>query len=148
MWSMLHKKISLRFPDIFHFVELCLCAPFSTATVKRFFNYLKIVKTDWRSRLDEGNIESLLRIKVEGPDLTEFAEKMCANAVTLWWESKERRTTQGKRKNYKDRKTKLKRKRFTNTYIDECLGNISSMNNGSDDSHGQRSDSDIDMLLD
>ena len=86
MWSMLHKKISLRFPDIFHFVELCLCAPHSNAMVECFFNYLKIVKTDWRSRLNERNIESLLRIKVEGPDLKEFAKKMCANAVTLWWE--------------------------------------------------------------
>ena len=51
-----------------------------------FFNYLKIVKADWRSRLNKRNIESLLRIKVEGPDLKEFAKKMCANAVTLWWE--------------------------------------------------------------
>ena len=93
MWSMFHKKISLRFPDIFHFVELCLCAPHSNAMVERFFNYLKIVKTDWRSRLNERNIESLLRIKVEGPDLKEFAEKMFANAVTLWWESKQRHTT-------------------------------------------------------
>ena len=84
MWSMLHKSISLRFPDIFRFVELCLCAPYSNATVDHFFNYLKIVKTHWRSRLNERNIEFLLRIKVEGPDLKEFAKKMCANAVTLW----------------------------------------------------------------
>ena len=53
MWSMLHKSISLRFPDIFRFVELCLCAPYSNATVERFFNYLKTVKTDWRSRMNE-----------------------------------------------------------------------------------------------
>ena len=63
-----------------------------------FFNYLKIIKTDWGSRLNERNIESLPRIKVEVLHLKEFAEKMCANAVTLWWKSKERRTTQGKRK--------------------------------------------------
>ena len=68
--------------------------------------------------MNERNIESLLCIKIEGPDLKEFAEEMCANAVTLWWESKERCTTQGKCKNYKDPKTKPKRKRFTNTYID------------------------------
>ena len=51
-WSMLHKSVSLHFPDIFCFVELCLCAPYLNATVKRFFNYLKIVKTDWVSRLN------------------------------------------------------------------------------------------------
>ena len=50
---------------------------------------------------------------------------MCANAVTLWWESKEWRATQGKCKGYKDHKTKLKQKRFTNTYNDEFLGDVS-----------------------
>ena len=46
-----------------------------------------------------------------------------------------------------NRKTKQKRKRFTNAYIDEFLGNISSTNNDSDDSDGERSDSKIDMLI-
>ena len=147
MWSMLHKSISLRFPYIFRFVELCLCTPYSNALVEHFFNYLKIDKTDWRSRLNERNNESLLWIKVEGPDLKEFVEKVCANAVTLWWESK-RRTTQGKCKNYKDRKTKPKWKRSTNTYIDEFLGNISSTDNGSSDLDGERIDSNIDMFID
>ena len=45
-----------------------------------------------------------------------------------------------------NRKTKQKRKRFTNAYIDEFLGNISSTND-SDDSDGERSDSKIDMLI-
>ena len=103
---MLHKNISLCLPDIFHFVELCLCALYLNATGERFFNYLKIVKTDWWTKLNERNIESVLRIKVEGPDLKEFVEKMCANTVTLWWESKEQHTTQGEHKNYKDRKKK------------------------------------------
>ena len=73
---------------------------------------------------------------------------MCAYAVTLWWKSKERRTTQEKRKIYKERKTKQKQKRFTNTYIDELLGIISSKDNDSDDLDGERSDSNIDMLVD
>ena len=45
-------------------------------------------------------------------DLKEFVEKMCANTVTLWWESKEQHTTQGEHKNYKDckkKKTKVKK---------------------------------------
>ena len=46
-----------------------------------------------------------------------------------------------------NRKTKQKWKRFTNAYIDEFLGNISSTNNDSDDSDGERSDSKIDMLI-
>ena len=98
--------------------------------------------------MSERNIESLLHITVEGSDLKEFAEKMCANAVPLWWESKERRTTWGIHKNYKVHKTKQKQKRFTNTHIDEFLSNMSSVDNGSDDSDGERSDSNIDMLID
>ena len=35
-WSMLHKSVSLRFPDIFRFLELCLCASYLNATVDRF----------------------------------------------------------------------------------------------------------------
>ena len=73
---------------------------------------------------------------------------MCANAVRLWWESKEWHTIQGKRKNYKDLKTKQKWKRFTNTYTDEFLGNISSSGKGINDLDGERSDSNIDMLHD
>ena len=46
---------------------------------------------------------------------------MCANADTSWWDSKERRNTQRKRKNYNDRKTKQKPKGFTNIYIDDFL---------------------------
>ena len=50
--------------------------------------------------------EFLLHIKVEGPEPKEAAEKMCANADALWWDSKEHHTTQRKRKNYTDRKKK------------------------------------------
>ena len=65
MWSILHKSISLRFPNIFRFVELYLYAPYSNATVERFFNYFKIVKTDWRSRLNERNISLLYVSKLK-----------------------------------------------------------------------------------
>ena len=107
--------------------------------VECFSNYLKIVQTDWRSRLNYRNIESVLRIKVEGLDLKELVEKIIANAVTLWWESKERCTTQRKHKNYKKK---------IHLNIDELLCNISSTDNSSDDSDGERSDSNIDILVD
>ena len=37
----LFEPLSLRFPDIFRFVELCLCAPYSNATIECFL-------TTWR----------------------------------------------------------------------------------------------------
>ena len=88
---------------------------------------MKIVKTDWRSELNESNLESLLRIKVEVPSLKGFAGKFCSKAVHLWWGKKEWRGNQGKRKQYKDRtSSKAKCQRFTNDYIDEFLGLYSS----------------------
>ena len=47
-----------------------------------------------------------------------------------------------------DHKTKQKQKRFTNAYIDEFLGNIRSTGNSSNDSDGERSDDNIDVLID
>ena len=80
--------------------------------------------------------------KLSGPELKEFAQKMCANADT-WWDSKECRTTQWKCKNYSNRQQKC-----TNNYIDEFLHKISSTDNASDDLDVERSDSNIDMLID
>ena len=98
MWQVLHSatKDSGRFNNVFIMIELCLCAPYANAIVERFFNYMKLVKTDWRSKLNANNLESLLRIRVEGPELSEFAEKYCPTAVDIWWGDKQRRLKQGK----------------------------------------------------
>ena len=68
---------------------------------------MKIIKIDWRSKLGKTNLESLLRIKVEGPELSKFAETFCSKEITFWWNDKERRINQGKRE-YKERSTKTK----------------------------------------
>ena len=86
---------------------------------------MKIVKTNLRSKLNESNLELLLRIKVEGPSLKGFAETFCSKAVHLWWDKKEQRVNQGKQTQYKDRtSSKMKCQRFTNAYIDEFLGGL------------------------
>ena len=36
--------------DIMLLLELCLCTPFSNATLERFFSHLKVVKTQLRSK--------------------------------------------------------------------------------------------------
>ena len=58
--GVLHKSISFCFPDIFSFMELSLCTIFECNS-ETFFNNLKIVKIDWRSRSNKRNIEPLLR---------------------------------------------------------------------------------------
>ena len=77
------KKNDNSFADIFEFIKLCFCIPFSNAKVERFFNFMKIIKTDWRSRLGAKNLTSLIRIKVEGPNLDQFAQKYCSQSVVL-----------------------------------------------------------------
>ena len=113
----------MQFNNIFRIFELCLCAPISNAKVERFFNYMKIIKTDWRNRLNEENLEALLRIKVGGPDLQGFVNSYCEDAVNLWWNQKQRRVDHKGKRKYKKRSTKItKRPRFSNEYLDEYLG--------------------------
>lgn len=45
------------------------------------------------------DIESLLCIKFEGPDIQESAEKIYSHTVKFWWDSKEQHTIQRKFKN-------------------------------------------------
>ena len=123
-WPMLRQiNEHDRFKDIFLLSELCFCAPYSNATVERFFNYMKVVKSDWRSRLGEKNLEALLRIKVEGPTLRDFEKEHCKRAVNLWWDAKQRRVQQGKRKIYAKREhgKEHKRLKFSNEFIDSFL---------------------------
>ena len=47
-------------------IQLCLSAPYSNEIAERFFSFIKVVKSDWRSKLSEENIKALPRIKVEG----------------------------------------------------------------------------------
>ena len=69
MWSILYQYARERFPHIFLMIELCFSAPYFNEIVERFFNFVKIVKIDWRSKLSEENIEALLRVKVEAPGI-------------------------------------------------------------------------------
>ena len=80
--------------------------------------------------MDEWNIKFLLRIKVEGPKLKGFAEKMCANTDTLWWDSKNNvlTTTIKQNKNQKDSLTFI--------LVNSWVGNKSSVDNDSDDWFG------------
>ena len=48
--------------DIILLVELCLSTPLSNATLERFFSYLKVVKTEIRSRLSSESLNSIMRI--------------------------------------------------------------------------------------
>lgn len=94
-------------------IELCLCCPYGNAVCESFISYLRVVKTDWRNRLNESNLTDLMRIKVTGPTLHVFRERFGELAVDLWNSDKSRRKTQGKRKQYAPRGSASKRTRET-----------------------------------
>ena len=109
MWQTLKKIKGESFPEIFLVIEICLCSPFSNATLERFFSHMGVVKTDWRNRLNEQSLEDNLRIHVAGPDLTRFSETYVAKAVAAWYNDKPRRMNQKKRKKYKQKATASKK---------------------------------------
>ena len=67
--------------------ELCLYAPFSNATLERFFSQMrKELKLTGITDLVQKLIT--LRIKVEDSELKEFSEKCCGAAVNCWYNDK------------------------------------------------------------
>ena len=135
LWKILHAtmKSTGRFDNIFLLIELCLVTPYANAQVERFFNYMKIVKTDWRCSLGASSLEHLLRIRVEGPDLLKFSEEFCSDAVSMWWDDRQRRLTQGKRSYTKRKVKESKRPKFTNEFIEEFLASDEEMKSDCDE---------------
>ena len=74
-WELWHK-ILLRCEDTNKWsavklvIKICLCAPCSNASLELFFNQLKIVRTEQRTKLSESSLNSILLIKVRGNSVT------------------------------------------------------------------------------
>ena len=72
-----------------------LISPHPDEIVEWFFSFMKVVKNDWRRKLDHGlneeNTEALLPIKVEGPEIEEFIKEYSSDEVVFWWDANERR---------------------------------------------------------
>ncbi len=60
------------FPEIFKLLNILLTLPVGTATVERSFSQMKLVKTRLRNRVSDINLARLMRIAIEGPELTEI----------------------------------------------------------------------------
>ena len=111
LWPHLKNLKQDEAKDLFLLIELCITCPYRHSVCESFISYLRVVKTDWRNRLNESNLTDLLRIKVTGHNLKEFNEKFCDVAITLWNDAKSRRPNQTKRKVYKERSKGSKRMR-------------------------------------
>ena len=64
-----HYQIAM-FPNIFKLLDILLTLPVGTATLEHSFSQMKMVKTRLRSRLNDVNLARLMRIAIEGSQLS------------------------------------------------------------------------------
>ena len=102
LWQYLYgMRESKNWLNIFGGIEICMCAPCSNATLERFFGQLRVLKSVLHNRLSEENLTHLLRTKVTGPSLEIFHNDYCNITVDKWYNDKNRRLGQNKRKKYR-----------------------------------------------
>ena len=65
-----------------------LVLPVATTDCERAFSTMKRVETDLRNRMQTKTLDQLLRIRIEGPDLSEFDFE---DVVDCWSKQKSRR---------------------------------------------------------
>jgi hypothetical protein len=69
------------YPNMSTLAKICRVVPIQTADVERTFSQLKLIKTRVRNRMNEKTLDSLLRIAIEGPPISEFP---VTETVKLW----------------------------------------------------------------
>ena len=67
----------------------------SNSKVERMFSVLKNIKTEKRTRLSADNLDDLMGISVDAPEMSAWD---ASGAVKLWWSAKTRRTVKDSRK--------------------------------------------------
>ena len=91
-------------------VEICLCVPFSNATLERFFCHINI-QPKTRNQLSQSSLNAVLCIRMFSMPLAEFSQAYVEDCITCWCNTKERRLGQQKRRAYSKRKTTLKKRK-------------------------------------
>ena len=61
-----------RYPNLLLVIEVCLVIPVQTACCERGNSCLNRVMCDFRSTLDVGTVEALMRISLNGPNPLEY----------------------------------------------------------------------------
>ena len=70
-------------------------------------------------------LTSLIRIKVEGPNVDQFAQKYCSKSIVYWlWEKQ--RWINTRKHSYTKQYTKEKIPKFSNEFIEKILDSSSS----------------------
>ena len=58
------------FPETFKLLNMILVLPVGTASVERYFSYMKLIKTRIHNSITNKNLGRLMRIAIEGPELS------------------------------------------------------------------------------
>ena len=80
-WPGINRLLRPQCPDILSLVDLILTLPASTADCERGFSQMKLVKSDWRSRLSTTTLCDLLVVQLSSPSIEDFDPNP---AVQLW----------------------------------------------------------------
>ena len=86
-WPSINKRHRDQYPNILNLIDIILTLPASTADCERGFNFMKMIKSDWRSKLRADRLTDLMRILLDSPDIGEYDP---TPAVNLWNASSER----------------------------------------------------------
>ena len=88
LWQVLRAAHGSELPNLLKIVKLALLFPMQTATCERGFSIQNNTKTIKRNRLGEKNIQRLLNIHINGPNIRDFD---FVSVLKIWRASKERR---------------------------------------------------------
>ena len=74
-----NQTLGSLYPNLCKLAQICLILPVSTADCERAFSTMKRVKTPLRNRLNTKILDALLRIRIEGPDMSDFDFELALN---------------------------------------------------------------------
>ena len=89
-WS---KILSLADEHIFWkpatlIIEICLCAPFSNASLERLFSKMNLIKTTLCNHLKNDSLNSILHINISRLSLQSFHDEYLEKCVNYWFNAK------------------------------------------------------------
>ena len=83
-----NHTLKAGFPNLESLASICVILPVTTATVKRSFSDMKLVKTRLRSRLSEDTLDQAMQVCIEGPEKLSYGE---LETIVEHWKNKKKR---------------------------------------------------------
>ncbi|KAG7167157.1 Zinc finger protein 862-like 4, partial [Homarus americanus] len=82
-WQQINLSYGERCASFFHLVDLQLSIPASSADAERGFSQVKLLKTDWRSRLTDDHLTDLMVVQLQTESVGNFnPDKAIARFLT------------------------------------------------------------------